>query len=135
LAPVTRRASELNWFDSESERNAVSGVKGAAVAQMGYSDTLLVVVDDLDILCAGSGPTETQPILVVHSNAVVAGSITLEFLEAIAGGDSEILQPAGDLQLTKFASSHRLDGSKPSDASALRQGFCGRAPEGDDHGR
>jgi hypothetical protein len=48
LAPVTRRASEVNWFDSESERNAVSGVKGAAAAQMGYSDTLLVS------LCCGA---------------------------------------------------------------------------------
>ena len=41
MASVARRASELNRLDSENERNAASGAKGVAAAQMDCLDRLL----------------------------------------------------------------------------------------------
>ena len=44
-----------------------------------------MVVDDLDVVGSRSGPSETDAPLVVDTNAVSVGAVTLEFLETIAG--------------------------------------------------
>lgn len=51
-----------------------------------------MVIDDLDILGAGSGPDKTHAPLPVHANAVLALSVALQGFEVIVRGNSQIFQ-------------------------------------------
>jgi len=56
-----------------------------------------MIVGDLDTFCASSRPAEADPKLVVHSNAVLPGSISLELFKAITWRNTEVFKPSGDL--------------------------------------
>jgi hypothetical protein len=44
-----------------------------------------VVVDDFNVVCGVAGPVETDSVLAVDANAVLAVAVTGEFLEVVAG--------------------------------------------------
>jgi hypothetical protein len=44
-----------------------------------------MVIDNLNVICVSACPTETNPPLVVDSDAVLAGSIASKRFQAIAG--------------------------------------------------
>ena len=59
------------------------------------------------------GPAETEPILIVHPNAVLSGPIALKRLEPVAGWHSEVVEASGDLELPQLATCDRLDTREP----------------------
>ncbi len=94
-----------------------------------------MVVHDLDIFCSSGRPTEAHPELVVHSNAVLPGSATLQHLKPVSRRDAKIFKPAGNLQLTKLSACHRFDVRKPLDPPSIGKRFSIGTPEGYDHTR
>jgi len=54
-----------------------------------------VVIDDLYVLWAVRRPSETDPVLIVDSNAMLPFAITLQNLESISWRDPQILKDAG----------------------------------------
>lgn len=51
-----------------------------------------MVIDDLNILCVVVSPGETNPPLIVDSNAVSAGPVALQQFQLVAWGDPKIIQ-------------------------------------------
>ena len=51
-----------------------------------------MVVHDLDIVCVPGSPPKTDTPLVVHANAVLAGTIATEFLQTIPRWNSKVFQ-------------------------------------------
>jgi hypothetical protein len=51
-----------------------------------------VVVNDLDLLWASVGPPETDPPLVVDSDAVLTRSIALQLLEPVAWRQAKLFE-------------------------------------------
>jgi hypothetical protein len=59
---------------------------------------LSVVVDELDIFSAGVGPVETDSPLLVHPDAVRPGTVALQLLESVAGGNPQIAENLGSIK-------------------------------------
>ena len=54
-----------------------------------------MVIDDLYVLWAVRRPSETDPVLIVDSNAVLPFAITLQGFESVSWRDPEILKDGG----------------------------------------
>jgi len=93
-----------------------------------------MVVDDLDILGACSGPAKADPVLVVDADRMLSGTVAFERLEPVARRDSQVVQPTGDLQLTQLAPRDLLDRLKTPDPAAMGEGLGIGIAERDDHG-
>ena len=61
-------------------------------------------VDDLDVL-----PAEADAPLIVDANAVLAGPIAFEFLQAVAGRDAQILELLGGVHEAELAQHEALE--------------------------
>ena len=88
-----------------------------------------MVVHDLDVFRASSRPAEAQPKLVIHSNAVLPGTVALKRFKPVTRRDTEVFKPARDLHLTKLASRHRFDPREPPDRLPIRKGLRVGTPE------
>jgi hypothetical protein len=88
-----------------------------------------VVIDDLNVVSTGGGPSETHTELVVHADAVLPGTVALERLKPVTGRHLEILKPACDLQLTEFSTRNRFDTREPLDSMAAGKGLRIGTPE------
>jgi len=62
--------------------------------------SLLMVVHDLNVFRSAWRPPEADTELLVDPDAVLANTVAPKCLQAVAGGDPEILQAARDLDLT-----------------------------------
>jgi len=62
----------------------------------------LVVVHYLDVLGASGGPDKTDPILAIDTDAVLALAILCERFQLILGGNPQILQNLGGIQLIQL---------------------------------
>ena len=92
-----------------------------------------MVVGDLDVLGAGSGPAEAHSKLVVHSDAVLPYAIALERFEAITRWHPQVRQAVCDLQLPKLAPGDRLNTFEPLDSFAVRKSLGFGTLERQDH--
>ena len=45
-------------------------------------------------------PNETQPVLIVDADAVLASPVPFEGFKSVARGNSQVIQPASNLKLT-----------------------------------
>ena len=68
-----------------------------------------VVVNDLHLLWSGVCPSETDPSLVIDSDAVLTNSVALERLESVTGWNAEVLEHLRRSHLTKLAQCHPED--------------------------
>ncbi|MGB5097632.1 MAG: hypothetical protein WBN82_06975 [Porticoccaceae bacterium] len=68
-----------------------------------------VVVHNLDIRRSGLCPAKADSPLIIDANAVLAGSISTKWFQAIARRDPTVFKAPGDLQLTQLAASYGLD--------------------------
>ena len=93
-----------------------------------------VVVYDFDILHPVVGPDEAESKLVVDADGVLAVPITPERLEPIAGGNAEVSQVPGEVQLLELTEGDFLDaGGQFRRLVTLVDLFGGGAPERNDH--
>jgi hypothetical protein len=67
-----------------------------------------VVVNDLDVLGAGSGPTEADPPLPVYADAVRVGTIAPELLEPVPRWHPKITQGIGSVEDEELSQRHPL---------------------------
>jgi hypothetical protein len=74
-----------------------------------------MVVRDLHILCTGFSPSETDAVLVVYPDAILAFPAALESFESVARRNAQVVQVHGNLQLTQLAPSDFLKGNKSPD--------------------
>ena len=68
-----------------------------------------MVINDFHIFCTCIRPTKTDTPLIVDTNAVLTGTITLECFKVIAGWHPQIIKPTGDLELSKLPTRHLSD--------------------------
>ena len=62
-----------------------------------------MVINDFHIFCTCIRPTKANTPLVVDTNAVLTGTITLECFKVIAGWYPQIIKLTSDLELSKLA--------------------------------
>src|SRR3954468_8217127 len=62
----------------------------------------LVVVDKLDVPGAGGAPCETNPPLVIDPNAVLAGAVAAQLLQAVAGWHAKVVNALSGIDENKL---------------------------------
>ncbi len=89
-----------------------------------------MVIDDLDVLGASSGPAKADPPLLVDADAVATNTITPELFEPVAWWHNEVIQCIGGIEDKKFAQRHPLGVLvELSDSLSLPDTFCLLVPE------
>jgi len=89
----------------------------------------LVIVDDLDVLGACSGPAEAYAKLVVDSDAMLSSTTAPECFQSVARWDAKIFQVCCDFELAEFSSGDALDVHELLDAVATCEDPRTGAPE------
>ena len=70
--------------------------------------TPLVIVHDFDVVGVTLLPDEAQAIAVVDADAVLSFTVTVQFLQAVARWDAQIIQADGGVQDEQFAQGRAL---------------------------
>lgn len=65
-----------------------------------------MVIDDLDIVRIGILPSEADPPLIVDADAVLAGTIAFEFLEAVPRRYAEVVECLGGIDGDQLPQHH-----------------------------
>ena len=68
-----------------------------------------MVIDYFNIFRTCIRPTKADTPLIVDTNAVLTGTITLECFKVIAGWHPQIIKSTGDLDLSKLTPCHLSD--------------------------
>jgi hypothetical protein len=97
--------------------------------EFAHDEFTSVVVHDFHIFGARIRPPKADAPLIIDTNAVRAGTVALERFKTIAGRHSQILQSAGDLELSQLAPRNSSDVHEPPDAESFRERFGIRALE------
>jgi hypothetical protein len=92
-----------------------------------------MVIYYLNIFRSRLLPTEADAPLIVDTNAVLAGSVTSQRLKAIPGWHPQVLQSAGNLQLSQLSTRHHGNIRKPFHANTPGKGFGISAFKRPDH--
>jgi hypothetical protein len=88
-----------------------------------------VVIDDLHGVSVTLSPLETDAPLIVDSDAVLTLTVTVQFLQVIAGRDMQVLQRLRVIQHYELAPGGVLDALKAWTALAVEERFRVFAPE------
>jgi hypothetical protein len=64
--------------------------------------SFLVVVDEFDVPGAAGTPGETEAPLVVDADAVLAGAVADQLLQAVAGGYPQVVDALGGVDENEF---------------------------------
>ncbi len=62
-----------------------------------------MVVDDLNVVRVAAAPSETDPPLVVDSDAVLPAPVALERLQPVARRYAQVVQALGGVELNQLA--------------------------------
>ena len=94
----------------------------------------LVVISNLNVECITGAPAETDPPLVVHTHAVLSGSVSDELLEPVSRRYSQIVQAFNCIKHEQLSSGKLLDiWSEPSGSLPIEQPLCVSIREASDH--
>ena len=77
------------------------------------------VVDDLDIKCIASMPAETEPPLVIDTNAMLSPAIALERFHPIPRGASQISETDGTVEIQELAPRNSFNLTKSLDTTIV----------------
>jgi len=93
-----------------------------------------VIVDNLNVMGVPIFPPEANAPLVIHTNAVLAGTSSLQFLEPVPGWHSQVVQRIGGVQGNELSQhdSEQIRGKTPH-WLALKQALCIPIREALDH--
>lgn len=109
----------------------LAGMDGCELCHGGH---LRVVVDDLDVEGIGGTPDEADAPLIVDADAVLASTIALERLEAIAGRNAQVGEGVGRIEDDEFPKRDALKaGGQTTRAATLKERFRVRVAEGANH--
>jgi hypothetical protein len=70
-----------------------------------------------------AAPYEAEPPLIVDSDAVLAGAVALERLQAISGRNAKVLQPLGRMEVQQLAPGRALDCPESDHRPILKKRF------------
>ena len=68
-----------------------------------------MIVKDLDVFSARRRPAEAHAKLVVHADAVLAGTLPFESFEPVSRWHAQVVEASRDLQLPQLTSRDCLD--------------------------
>jgi hypothetical protein len=68
-----------------------------------------MIIHDLDIFGTGFRPSKADSPLIVDSDAVLPGAITLQSLQTISRRNSQVIQTSRNFELPELATGHSLD--------------------------
>jgi len=95
-----------------------------------------VVVDDLDVEGVAGTPDEADPPLLVHPDAELPGTFTLELFEAIRRGHPQVLQDRGRVEHPELPKGDALNvWPKTLDGLPLEEALGVAVLEGLDHAK
>jgi hypothetical protein len=89
-----------------------------------------MIIDDFDVLGAGTGPSGTHPELIIDPDAVLSLSIAFEGFQTVPGRNAKVIQSTRNLQLTKLAAGYRGNIGKTLYRIAFAKGLSIGTPEG-----
>ncbi len=79
-----------------------------------------MIINDFDIFRSRFGPAKANPVLVIDPNAVLALTVTRQWLQSISGRYFKIIQSAGSLQLPQFPQRHPFEADKTPHTRAAK---------------
>jgi hypothetical protein len=82
-----------------------------------------VIIYDFNVVGLAVAPDEANPPLIIDPDAMLAGPITFERLEPVAGRNAQILQPPGCMKVEEPAPGHALDRAEPPHGLILEEGL------------
>jgi hypothetical protein len=94
---------------------------------------LLMVVNDLNVLCAPITPDEAETPLVVDTNAMLPFPVAMQCFQAIPRWRCQVAQFGSAVQLPKFSARDLLDCLKAPAALAAVKVLSLRTPERPNH--
>ncbi len=98
--------------------------------------TLLMVIDNLDVVSIATFPAKTDPPLVVDANAMLPYSITCQLLEAVARRHAEVIERGSRVDLGKLAQRDSLNRMRQlADRLPVEEALRVLVPEAADHAR
>jgi hypothetical protein len=80
-----------------------------------------MIVRDFHILCTSFSPPETDAMLVIYPDAILAFPVAFESFKSVARRNAQVVQVHGNLQLTQLAPSDFLKGNKSPDPDSACQ--------------
>ena len=80
-----------------------------------------MIVHYLNVVRLAVSPDEANSPLVVDSNTVLPGPISLEGFEAVARGNPKFLQPFGGVEVEESAPGHPFDRPEPEHGPILEE--------------
>jgi len=83
-----------------------------------------VIVNDLNVYWAFSGPHETDSKLVIDPNTVLACTISSECLQSVSWWDSEILERRCPIEHCELAHCNGLNVDEALDPLAIEEILC-----------
>ena len=81
-----------------------------------------VIIHNFYVVRISVPPHKADAVLVVDADAVLADTVALECLEAVARRNSKVVEPTGDLELAQLSPGDGLEGHETPDA--LSAGEC-----------
>jgi hypothetical protein len=94
----------------------------------------LVVVDDFYIVRVSACPPETDAPPVIDADAVLAGPIACQFLEAVGGWNAEVKEIGGGVEHDELPERNSLEVRRqPTDPLSLEEAFGIEVPEAANH--
>ena len=78
-----------------------------------------MVINDFHIFRTCISPTKADTPLIIDTNTVLTGTITLECFKVIAGWHPQIIKSTGYLELSKLTPCHLRDVHEQSDTLAF----------------
>jgi hypothetical protein len=94
-----------------------------------------VIIDDLNLTSVAPAPYKAEPPPIVDPDAVLASAAAMQFLQAIAGRNSQVLQRLRVVQHRELATRGVLDTPKARTALAVEERFGVLASERLNHPR
>jgi len=92
-----------------------------------------MIIDDLNVKCIRTAPTETDPPLIVNANTVLTTPFSLESLQTIPRRGSKITQFRCAVQLAQFPASYLLERNETRDTLSAIELFGVPTTERPDH--
>lgn len=95
-----------------------------------------MVVDDLDVVRVPGSPAETDPPLLVDTNAVLPRPIPFQLLQAVAGRDTKVIEHRSGIEHSELPENDLLDlRTQLANGVAVKKTLSVVVPEALDHVR
>jgi hypothetical protein len=121
--------AQPHWLEKLFQKD----LAGSYGFELTHDSFTSVVIHDFNIFCPRFRPMKADAPLIVDTNAILAGAVTLECFQSIAGRYPQVLKSAGNFELSQLPSGYRCDIHEALNADAFWERFGIGTLEGFDH--